>query len=161
MNFRHQLATFIRKIPLLMKIPYYAYRFIQPKYSVGVIGVVLNEEREILLVEHVFHPKLPRGLPGGWIGFNEDPEETIAREIYEELGLTVTVDELLIATRTEYHHLDFSFLCTPTGEITTLSYELLGYEWVKRQDLPLIHPFHYRSVEAAFAMIEEKEAVSS
>ena len=161
MSFRHQLATVIRKTPLLMRIPYYLYRFIQPKYSVGVIGVVVNAEREILLVEHVFHPTLPWGLPGGWIGFNEDPKETVAREIREELGLAITVDELLIATRTEYHHLDFAFLCTPVGEVTTLSYELLGYEWVKRQNLPRIHGFHYRAVEAAFMMLEEKETVAS
>lgn len=157
MSFRYKLATLIRKIPFLMHMPYYMYRFIQPKYSVGVVGVVVNDAREILLVEHVFHPKLPWGLPGGWIGFNEDPQSTVEREIQEELGLSVQVGELLLASRTQYHHLDFAFLCTPEGEITTLSYELLGYAWYKRQDLPMIHNFHHQAVEAAFSLLENKD----
>lgn len=157
MSFRQNLATLIRKIPLLMRIPYYVYRFIQPKYSVGVVGVVINEAQKVLLVEHVFHPILPWGLPGGWIGFNEDPQLTVEREIMEELGLAVTVGELLIVTRTQYHHLDFAFLCTPSGEISTLSYELLGYAWYKRRELPTIHRFHHRAVEAAFTILDNKD----
>ncbi|MGJ3240531.1 MAG: NUDIX hydrolase [Anaerolineae bacterium] len=156
MNVRQRLATVIRRIPLLMRIPYYLYRVIQPKYSVGVIGVVINDAHEVLLVEHVFHPKLPWGLPGGWIGFNEDPRQTIAREIDEELGLAVTVERLLLAIRTEYHHLDFAFLCKPTGTINALSYELLDYAWYARQDLPYIHPFHYQAIETAFEILKNE-----
>jgi hypothetical protein len=53
MAIRHQLAQIIRRTPALMLLPYYTYRFFQPKYSVGVIGVVMNGEGKILLVEHV------------------------------------------------------------------------------------------------------------
>ena len=89
MAIRQQLAQIIRRFPTLMLIPYHAYRFIQPKYSVGVIGVVMNSDGKILLVEHVFHPRLPWGLPGGWINFNEDPAEAVERELSEELALDV------------------------------------------------------------------------
>lgn len=157
MRFRQGLAHIIRRNPLLMRIAYTAYRFIQPKYSVGVIGVVINDAHEVLLVEHVFHPKLPWGLPGGWIGFNEDPKNTIQRELHEELGLIVEVETLLLANQTEYHHLDFAYLCKPKGEITSLSYELLGFSWVNCQDLPTLHSFHYRAIQSAFATLEAKE----
>ena len=157
MRFRQQLAYIIRKNPLLMRMAYVVYRFIQPKYSVGVVGVVVNDDCEVLLVEHVFHPKLPWGLPGGWIGFNEDPKDTIQREIQEELGLRVEVETLLLAYRTEYHHLDFAYLCKPTGEINSLSYELLGYSWFKYEALPRIHSFHYRAIKSAFTILEAEE----
>lgn len=157
MRFRQQFANTIRRIPLLMRIPYFMYRLIQPKYSIGVVGVVINPAQEVLLVEHVFHPHLPWGLPGGWIGFNEDPMKTVAREIEEELGLPVLVEALLLTERTQYQHLDFAYLCAPNGEVVSLSYELLGYGWYKRHNLPCLAPFHYRAIEAAFDVLENKE----
>lgn len=157
MILRQQLASIIRRIPLLMKIPYYIYRFIQPKYSIGVVGVVVNNADEFLLVEHVFHPRLPKGLPGGWIGFNEDPMKTVQREIQEELELDVRVEELLITGKTQYNHLDFAYLCTPQGEIGNLSYELLGYAWYKEHELPDLPPFHHHAIKAAIVVLKNKE----
>lgn len=150
MKQRQQLANLIRRIPKLMLIPYYLYRFFQPKYSIGVVGVVINEQREVLLVEHVFHPKLPWGLPGGWIGFNEDPTQAVIREFAEELKLRIDIDCLLLMQRTQYHHLDIAYLCRKQSEIGTLSHELLDYDWVSQENLPRLHKFHDEAVKAAF-----------
>jgi 8-oxo-dGTP pyrophosphatase MutT (NUDIX family) len=139
-------------MPYLMLVPYYVYRFFQPKYSVGVIGVVLNERSEVLLVEHVFHPRRPWGLPGGWIGFNEDPTNAIIREMREELHLDVVVESLLLMKRTQYNHLDIAFLCITEGQIGNVSYELLGFQWVSQHNLPPLHHFHYEAIRAAFAL---------
>lgn len=155
MLFRRRIAALIRRFPKLMLLPYYAYRFIQPKYSVGVVGVVLNAEHDILLVEHVFHPRVPWGLPGGWIGANEDPRDTVKRELYEELNLTVRVDHLVLAERTQYHHLDMAYLCIAEDEIGALSYELLNYAWVAESDLPRLHSFHWRAIQAALAHVRQ------
>jgi ADP-ribose pyrophosphatase YjhB (NUDIX family) len=150
MRRRQQLATIIRRIPKLMLIPYYTYRFFQPKYSVGVVGLVINEQREILLVEHVFHPKLPWGLPGGWIGNNEDPSEAVIRELSEELKLSVGIQSLLLMRRTQYNHLDIAYLCQTQSDIGVLSYELLSYDWFSQDKLPPLHNFHYEAINAAF-----------
>lgn len=157
MRYRQQLANFIRKNPFLMQIAYQSYKLIQGKYSVGVVGVVLNDKQEVLLVEHVFHPRLPWGLPGGWIGRNEAPEVTAQRELQEELGLNVEIDKLLITELTQYQHLDFAYLCTAKSEITVLSYELLQYAWFSRDNLPPLHSFHYQAIEATFAHIDAKD----
>lgn len=151
MRKRQQLATIIRRIPKLMLIPYYIYRFFQPKYSVGVVGIVINEQREILLVEHVFHPKLPWGLPGGWIGLNEDPSEAVVREFAEELDLTVAIDHLLLMRRTQYNHLDVAYLCQAQSNIGTVSYELLRYDWFSQDKLPSLHTFHTDAIKKAFS----------
>lgn len=156
MTLRRHLATLIRRIPKLMLIPYYTYRFFQPKYSVGVVGVIMNENHEILIVEHVFHPRLPWGLPGGWINFNEDPAEAVSREIREELSLHVEVKQLLLVTRTQFNHLDMAYLCLPDGKIGKISYELLDYRWCKRADLPRLHKFHAQAVEKAFIDLEKR-----
>ena len=154
MTFRRNLASLIRRIPKLMLIPYYTYRFFQPKYSIGVVGVVMNDNHEVLIVEHVFHPRRPWGLPGGWLNFNEDPSEGVAREVREELGLPITVKQLLLAHRTEFNHVDFAYLCSSEGEISKISYELLGYRWCTREDLPCLHTFHAQAVEKAYAVLE-------
>lgn len=157
MQMRRQFAQLIRQMPFLMRVPYMAYRFIQPKFSVGVVGVVMNASQEILLVEHVFHPKLAWGLPGGWTDANESPQITIIRELKEELGLTVEVDSLLLADKTKYRHIDFAYLCVTDDEVSSLSYELLNYNWVAYDDLPIINPFHLAAIDAAIELLASKE----
>jgi ADP-ribose pyrophosphatase YjhB (NUDIX family) len=134
-----------------MLVPYYTYRFFQPKYSVGVIGVVLNQASEVLLVEHVFHPRIPWGLPGGWIGFNEDPGVAVIREFREELNLEISIAALLLTRRTQYNHLDIAYLCELHSDVGELSYELLAFKWFSRDDLPQLHKFHYEAISAALA----------
>lgn len=149
MSQRQQLASLIRRVPVLMLIPYYAYRFFQPKYSIGVIGVVINNEGKVLLVEHVFHPRLPWGLPGGWINFNEDPAQAAERELFEELALEVDAKRLLLMERTQFNHLDVAYLCEAKSEVGSLSYELLGYRWYAFEELPRLHLFHYQAIKLA------------
>lgn len=145
-----KFSNFIRRFPKMMIIPYYAYRFIQPKYSVGVIGVVINSQDEILLVEHAFHPRRPWGLPGGWIGRNEDPASAVSREFYEELGIRVQVVQILKIEKTQRNHLDLAFLCSTEDVIQKMSFELLAYQWFQRQSLPSLHPFHLSAIQEAY-----------
>lgn len=149
MAIRQHLAQVIRRFPTLMFIPYYAYRFIQPKYSVGVVGVVLNSESKILLVEHLFHPRLAWGLPGGWINFNEDPHKAVERELSEELALNVEAHHLLLMERSSFNHINVAYLCQAKNDVGKLSYELLGYKWFRFDELPQLHDFHYKAIQVA------------
>src|SRR5262245_43291857 len=148
-GFQHRLARTIRRLPGLVLAMYYVYRVIQPKYSVGVIGVVFNDRNEVLLVEHVFHPRIPWGLPGGWVNNNENPAFAVARELREELQLQVEVQTLIRMEKTEYNHLDIAFLCQANNEVGTLSYELIGYRWCATDALPQLHRFHYDAIMQA------------
>lgn len=148
-RFLKHAATLLRKYPKIMAVPYHAYRFLQPKFTLGVIGVVVNEASEVLLVEHVFHPYHPVGLPGGWVGRNEDPAEALVRELQEELSLNVEICHVVHSQRTQYNHLDVAFLCKPTNQVGTLSYELLNYHWHSHEQLPRLHPFHRQAITHA------------
>ena len=66
-----------------------------PAFLVGVVGVVLNERGEILLLEHVFHRAYPWGLPGGWMDRGESSDQTLRRELREEVELEIEIGELL------------------------------------------------------------------
>lgn len=59
-------------------------------------GVVLNERGEVLLVRRAIEPY--RGywaLPAGYQEIDEQPAETVAREVFEEAGIRVEVGGLL------------------------------------------------------------------
>jgi ADP-ribose pyrophosphatase YjhB (NUDIX family) len=59
---------------------------ITQKFLVGVVGVVLNDVGQILLVKHTYREKYPWGLPSGWLKRGEQPMEALKREIKEETG---------------------------------------------------------------------------
>jgi ADP-ribose pyrophosphatase YjhB (NUDIX family) len=65
------------------------------KFSIGVGGLLLNEGRA-LVVQRGENPGQGRWtLPGGYVEEDETPDEAVAREFMEEVGLTVRVTELL------------------------------------------------------------------
>jgi 8-oxo-dGTP pyrophosphatase MutT (NUDIX family) len=147
------IATLLERLPWIGIVGVVGYRLFQPWRTIGAVGVVLNEHDEMLLVEHVFHPKYPWGMPGGWMGRRENPDETVRREVLEETGLHVTViAPLLIEHALSLgQHVDIAYLCRvdgPVGEIT-LSSELLSFRWVSlHEPTPLMH-FHGRALRAA------------
>ncbi len=154
-TFRQRLASFLRRFPLFIRLIYYAYRIIQPKFTLGVTGIVFNSTGQVLLVEHLFHPRLPWGLPGGWIGNNEDPAIAVQRELQEELTLTVSIQTIIRVEKTQYNHVDMAFLCQAQTEIGALSYELLAYRWHDVATLPRLHKFQYDAIMQAHVLWEQ------
>jgi ADP-ribose pyrophosphatase YjhB (NUDIX family) len=150
LRFRRSVAHFLRKVPWLVGGAYLLWRIRQNKFSVGVVGVVLNANREVLLVEHVFHPRTPWGLPGGWLE-NENPSDAVRRELREELELDVEIASVLLVESVHPFHLDIAFLCHAQNEVGTLSDELLDHRWINGTALPPLPAFHYRAIQLALA----------
>lgn len=146
------VATLVRRAPWLVQTGRVFWRIHQPRFTAGVVGVVFNQDEQILLVEHVFHPHRPWGLPGGWIERREDPATAVARELLEELELTVEIGPLLLAELGYGNHLDLAYMCEIKGEIGTLSSELLDYRWINPLDLPRLHNFHYNAIQQALTI---------
>lgn len=131
-------------------------RLIQPRWTAGVVGVLLDDQTgRVLLVEHVFHPSKPWGLPGGWIARGEDPARTVEREFLEETGLRVRAVYPLVIQRCPVMrgHLDIVYRCVLDGnsQAIQLSGELLSYQWARCDGLPPLAPFHQTAIEAALA----------
>ena len=61
----------------------------QHKFLVAVLGIITNDEGQILLLKHVYRSE-PWGVPGGWMEL-EEPEIALEREIYEETKLKVQI----------------------------------------------------------------------
>ncbi|MCY4105400.1 MAG: NUDIX hydrolase [Chloroflexi bacterium] len=150
---RHFLARILRRFPRSLLLPEVLLRISRPRYAIGVVGVVMNRKREALLVEHVFHPRTPWGLPGGWSQHHETPKQSLIREMAEELQLTIEVGPLLLLERGQGNQLDFAYLCQPASEICRINGELLGWQWVAKEQLRSYLPmrdFHLRALQQAF-----------
>lgn len=65
--------------------------------QLGAYGLVLEDEKILLIKKHggPYDGKLD--LPGGTIEFCERPEETLKRELEEEVGIKITFYELFDA----------------------------------------------------------------
>lgn len=151
-QFRRSIATFIRRAPWVARTALTLWRIPQARFTAGVVGVVFNTSDQVLLVEHVFRPRHPWGLPGGWVDRREDPAMTIRREMLEELAFEITVGPVLLAQVDEGSHLDLAYLCIMNSPIGKLSKELLDYQWVTLSELPRLHHFHYHAIQQALAI---------
>lgn len=108
-----------------------------PRHRVGVNMVPLDAEGRVLLLKHVFHPFVPWGLPGGWLGRGEAPEACVLRELVEETGLDARLGPLVLATaKAQPHHLVLVYAGYVTPRPLTLSGEIIKAGWFSRDTLP-------------------------
>lgn len=108
------------------------------------------------MVEHVYHAEPRWGLPGGYVDRGEDLQETVVREMREELELDVDVTRVVLIERGDAHHLDVAFLCHTEGEVGKLCEELLDFRWVRPDQMPEMRSFHYKAVREALALLDVK-----
>ncbi len=152
---KRTVAGIFRRLPWLGVAGQRMWALAQARYTVGAVGVVLDESGRVLLLEHVFHPTYPWGLPGGWVGRHESPEIAVVRELREETGLEVKVEmPLRIELGVIPSHLDMAFLCSLVGGQICLSSEILAYQWADREALPPLFPFHSGAIDQAYCLWE-------
>jgi 8-oxo-dGTP diphosphatase len=90
--------------------------------GVGVGAVIINDEGKIFLSLRGKKAKNERGtweFPGGSIEFGETLEEGLKREVKEEFGIDIEIQELLdvcdhILPNEKQHWVSPTFLCTIT-----------------------------------------------
>ena len=110
-----------------------------PHYTI-VAGVIRNARGQILIDR-----RPPTGMlaglwefPGGKVEPGETLEQALAREVMEEVGLTVDIGELLDVTEHAYSHFRITlhtFACTRVaGRIRAIACEAV--RWVRAAELP-------------------------
>jgi len=89
------------------------------------LGAVIVRDREVVLVRRASEPLRGKwSLPGGMLELGETLRQGIAREVLEETGLRVRVEQVLdvfdsivpdATGRTQFHYVLIDFLCVPLG----------------------------------------------
>ena len=118
-----------------------------PKFVVGVIGIIRKEDN-ILLMRRALTKSTN---PGKWesvagkVEFKEHPNDTLHREVKEESGLNVLINERPLAVvqtmrGTEPMILVY-YLCDYVSGDVALSKEHDAYKWAKLQEFKALCSF--------------------
>jgi len=143
------LAKFWKLLNLPKSIQLFFMRFFQNQFLIGVTGIIFNEKHEVLLFKHTYRQH-SWSLPGGYLKSGEHPTEALEREIKEESGLVVSVDESL-KTRTDRTsaRLDLCYIGVFIGGEFTPSQEVSDYGFFSQDKMPLLRSNQVFLIEEA------------
>jgi len=132
------LAKIYKALRLPKNLQLFIMRFLQDQFLIGVVGIIFNDKNEILLFKHTYRTH-SWSLPGGYLKSGEHPREALEREIKEESGLVVSVDDSL-KTRTDRDsaRLEMCYTGVFIGGDFTPSHEISEYGFFAQDKLPLL-----------------------
>jgi len=121
----------------------------QTRFLVGTTGIIFNDQKEILLFKHTYRSHA-WSLPGGYLEKGEHPREALEREIKEESGFVISIDDSL-KTRTDrnYARLDLCYTGVLIGGEFTPSHEVTQYGFFALDKLPLLRKNQLFLIEEA------------
>jgi ADP-ribose pyrophosphatase YjhB (NUDIX family) len=138
-----------------------------PPLRLGALGLLLDPAGHVLFVEKTYKTGPARfGLPGGCAAAGEDARAACAREIREEIGLHVSVGDVLVV-----HHMHGGASSAPGenivlhcgtlsgGERMTLGDEIAAVRWVAPHEIAAtVAPYTAARVLAALATLDGEPA---
>ena len=111
-----------------------------PSYTVGAIAVIERDDGALLLVRHSYRRRW--GTAGGLLQRGEDPVAGLRREVIEEVGLEIVVDdEPATVVDPEPQRVDLVYAARPAPGVDPdaarpRSPELLDARWFPAGELP-------------------------
>lgn len=122
---------------------------------IHVTCAIIQHEGKILICQRSAQMNLPLKweFPGGKIEPDESREACLAREVQEELGITIRISQQLTAVK--HHNGDFAltlypFVCDLAGGVLLPTEhaqaiwvhrnELMGYDWAAA-DIPVVREY--------------------
>jgi ADP-ribose pyrophosphatase YjhB (NUDIX family) len=104
-------------------------RIIRPSFQVFAAAVIFDQEQRIFLVKSTYQRFHPWGMPGGSLEYGELPEQAVIREVWEETGLNVFIEKLLLVYSWLPDCVGLYYLCRiisgtfhPTDEVSEFAY---------------------------------------
>lgn len=115
-----------------------------PKFLVGAVAVIFDDEGRVLLFKHTYRSECPWGLPSGWLKKGEHAHDAIVRELFEESGYQARVlRSVVIGGDSKAQRLDLYYECELTGGQFRPSAEVSQADFFSLDQLPgCLEPFH-------------------
>jgi len=145
-----------RVLPIWLQIV--ASRIIRPLFQVFAAAVIFDENRNILLVKSTYNRFHPWGLPGGSLEYGEHPEEAVIREVWEETGLRVCVEKLLLINTLRPDRVGMYYLCRVTGGTFFPSDEVSESDYFSMDNLPDVRSFDHDMLRRLHGLVEHELA---
>src|SRR5882724_7616647 len=108
------LALLFRLTPRSVRL--FLTRFGHARFIVSAGAVVVDENGQVLLLNHVFRTGSGWGIPGGLIDAYEQREDALRRELREEVGLELGSVQIALVRTFRHRQVELVFLCQPKGE---------------------------------------------
>ncbi len=113
-----------------------ASRMVRPRFRVAVAAMIFDEQGRVLLFKHTYR-KFEWGLPAGSLEHREQPERAVLREFFEETGMQIEVQRLLLAESSkDDHHISLIYLCRIVSGAFRESNEISEIRYFDLNDLP-------------------------
>jgi ADP-ribose pyrophosphatase YjhB (NUDIX family) len=123
-----------RTLPMWIHV--FAMRMYRPKFRAAVAAMIFDEQGRILLFKHTYR-KFEWGIPAGGLEYGEQPDKAIVREFFEETGMQINVEKLLLAESSkEDHNISLIFLCKIVSGAFKESNEISEMKYFEVNDLP-------------------------
>ena len=133
-------------------------RIIRPLFQVFAAAVMFDENKNIFLVKSTYQRFHPWGLPGGSLEYWEHPEAAVVREVWEETGLNICIEKLLLVNSWLPDRVGFYYLCRivdgtfhPTDEVSEFAY-------FSPEDLPDVRSLDIDMLKRLHQMVENELA---
>ena len=111
-------------------------RMYRPKFRASVAAILFDDQERILLFKHTYR-KFEWGLPAGGLEYNEQPDKAIVREFFEETGMQIEIEKLLLAeSLKEDRNISLIYLCKIVDGVFRESSEISEMKYFDVTDLP-------------------------
>jgi 8-oxo-dGTP diphosphatase len=119
------------------RVRYRLTRIGQKRFTVTTAAFIFDEDKRVLLLEHVFRPDSGWGVPGGFLSKGENPEEGLRREMREEIGVELTDVNLLFARGLgKLRQIEIYYRAKVIGIPQPRSFEIKRAQWFALDELP-------------------------
>ncbi|MFC9296908.1 NUDIX hydrolase [Streptomyces sp. NPDC057010] len=105
-----------------------------PRHSVSVAGAVVRDDGRLLAIRRADNGTWE--LPGGVLELAETPEDGVRREVLEETGIHVKVDQLTgVYKNITAGVVALVFRCKASGGMERLSRETTAIQWLTPEEV--------------------------
>lgn len=131
-----------RLLPIWRTLPMWIHvlvmRIYRAKFRASVAALIFDEQARILLFKHTYR-KFEWGIPAGGLEYNEQPANAIVREFFEETGMQIQVEKLLLAESSkEDRNISLIYLCKIVSGTFKESSEISEMKYFNVNNLPLM-----------------------
>ena len=123
-----------RMLPMWVHV--LAMRMFRAKFRAPVAALIFNEQGQVLLFKHTYR-KFEWGIPAGGLEYGEQPDKAILREFFEETGMQIEIERLLLAESSrEDRNISIVYLCRIVSGSFQESNEISEMKYFDVNDLP-------------------------